>query len=168
MKEWEELTSENHWKKSSGGLHVEMVPLVLFSDDVSGNESKKWNKFDVWAMLLAGLPKSANHQLENIHFICASNRVGCLKMTDPLVNDMLVLEKEGVVMYDAHIGENVLVIAPVLCAIADNPRASDFVSHGGTSSRKFCRMCQVVMCIGLYIDIIYPHGSLCAYRWIGM
>ncbi len=68
-------------------------------------------------------------------------------MADPSVNDLLVLEKEGVVMYDAYLGEDVLVIAPVLCALADNPRASDFVSHGGTSARKFCRMCQVASCI---------------------
>ena len=143
IQEWEDLTSHSHWKELSRGLHVFMVPLVLFSDDVSGNESKKWNKFDVWAMLLAGLPKTTNHQLENIHFICASNRVDCLKMAEPVVDDLFLLEKKGIVMYDAHLASDVLVVAPVFCGIADNPRALDMASHGGTSARKFCRICEV-------------------------
>lgn len=127
---------------------------MLFSDDVSGNIStKKWNKFDVWAMLLAGLPKCVNSQLENIHFICASNTVSCLKLVDPVVDDLLVLEKEGVFMHDALHGENVLVVAPVLCAIADNPRASELVNHIGTSGRKFCRICKV----HTIVSNKYPH-----------
>ena len=73
-----------------------MVPLTLFSDDVSGNESKKRNKFDVWAMLLAGLPRKSNSQLENIHCICASNKVNCLQMAGPIVNDLRKLEEKGV------------------------------------------------------------------------
>ena len=104
---------------------------------------EKWNKFDVWAMLLAGLPKSVNSQLENIHFMCASNLVGCLEMVAPIVSDLLMLENEGVMMYDALHGQDVLVVAPVLCAIADNPRASDMLNHMGTSARMFCRMCMV-------------------------
>lgn len=133
----------NKWKAVAGGRHVEVVPLILFSDDVSGNVSKKWNKFDVWAMLLAGLPRSTNSHLENIHFICSSNRAACLEMAKPLVDDLLKLEEEGVLMYDSFIDEEVLVIAPVICGIADNPRASDFTSHYGTSSVKYCRICQV-------------------------
>lgn len=143
IKEWDALVLRSKWKRVSRGHCVVMIPIVLFSDDVSGNVSKKWNKFDVWAMLLAGLPKSANSQLENIHFICASNTVDCLKMADPIVEDLLVLENEGVFMYDASYEEDVLVVAPVLCAIADNPRASDLLNHAGTSARMFCRMCMV-------------------------
>ena len=120
-----------------------MIPLVLFSDDVSGNKSKKWNKFDVWAMLLAGLPRSTNCNLENIHFISASNLVDCLGQTKPLVEDILELENVGIVMYDAMHEEQVLVVAPVLCILADNPRASEIANHLGTSARKWCRMCEV-------------------------
>ena len=98
QKEWKSLTDENHWKKTSGGLKVQVIPLVLFSYDVGGNKSKKWNKFDAWAMLLAGLPRSTNCNLENIHFISASNLVDCLGQTKPLVEDLLEL---GIVMYDA-------------------------------------------------------------------
>ena len=120
LKEWRVLTSRNYWKNACNG---EIIPLVLFSDDVSGNRSKKWNKFDLWAMLLAGLPRCSNSLLENIHFICASNEVDCLVLSKPIVDDLILLEEEGVVMYDALHDEDVIVVAPVLCVLADNARA---------------------------------------------
>jgi len=47
-----------------------MIPLLLYTDDTSGNR----NKFDSWCFLLAGLPKAKNSQLHNIHFIGCSNK----------------------------------------------------------------------------------------------
>jgi len=35
----------------------------------------------------------------------------------------------------------VLVIAPVLCGICDNPRASELTNHMGWSANRYCRMC---------------------------
>ena len=137
------MNKPNEWKERSNGLHVTIVPLILFSDDVSGNISKKWNKFDVWAMLLAGLPRNTNSLLENIHFICASNQANCLQLSKPIVDDLMVLEKKGVVMYDGFLKEDVLVVAPILCIIADNPRASEIVGHAGNSANKYCRICEV-------------------------
>lgn len=119
-----------------------VVPLILFSDDISGNRSKKWNGMDVWAMLLAGLPKEENTKLVNIHLITASNRVSTLELAEPMVEDLVKLER-GVVMYDAHFKGDVFVVAPVLCILADNPRSSALLNHGGSSAKKFCRMCQV-------------------------
>lgn len=138
------MIKENKWKCLSKGYHVTMVPLVLFSDDVSGNVSKKWNKFDVWAMLLPGLPRTSNSHLENIHFLGASNLVGPMEMVAPIVDDLNQLEN-GLVMYDSVHDKDVLVVAPVLCVIADNPRASELLNHIGTSARMFCRICMVYM-----------------------
>ena len=90
---------------------IPCIPLVLFCDDVSGNRSKKWNKFDLWAMDYRGVAIVA----WKTHFICASNEVDLSK---PIV-DLILLEEEGVVMYDAMHE----VVAPVLCVLADNARA---------------------------------------------
>ena len=147
LQEWEELSAVNRWK--AAGHHVEVIPLILFSDDVSGNISKKWNKFDVWAMMFAGLPRAINSHLENIHFLCASNKVDCLEMANALVGDLNVLERDGILLYDAFLKKEVIVIAPVICAIADNPRASDIVSHSGNSAVKYCRICEVGAAIAL-------------------
>ena len=128
--------------KFTKDMPIVMVPIVLYSDDTSGNRSKKWNSFDVWAMMLAGLPREENAKLHNIHFIAASNKVKALKMTDPIVGDLIKLE-EGVVLFDAAMQQNVLVVAPVLCILADNVRASELTNHSGSSANKFCRICQV-------------------------
>ena len=55
-------------KQSCNGLPVVTVPLVLFSDDTSGNRSKKWNKFDYWSMTLAGLPIREARSFHNMYF----------------------------------------------------------------------------------------------------
>ena len=136
-------------KDAAHGLPVVMVPLVLYSDDTSGNRSKKWNKFDVWAMMLAGLPRAENSQLENIHFICCSNETSGVEMTAPIVEDLIGLEMDGIIVYDAYLKQEVLAVAPVLCILGDNPRASELLNHQGSTARKFCRMCMVnaVLCV---------------------
>uniref|UniRef100_A0A1X7U6A3 Uncharacterized protein n=1 Tax=Amphimedon queenslandica TaxID=400682 RepID=A0A1X7U6A3_AMPQE len=35
------------------GVPVAIAPLFLYSEDTSGNRTKKWHKFDVWFMSLA-------------------------------------------------------------------------------------------------------------------
>ena len=67
----------------------------------SGNRTKKWNCFNPWCLILAGLPKQCNAQHENIHLICASNKVPVLQMAQPIVEELLLLQ-EGIEMYDAY------------------------------------------------------------------
>ena len=92
--------------------------------------------------MLAGLPKQCNAQHENIHLICASNKVPVLQMAQPIVEELLLLQ-EGIEMYDAHLQKDVLVIAPVLAFMGDNPRASEILGHLLGSPNKFCRQCMV-------------------------
>ena len=47
-------------KAKAAGMRVVMVPLILFSDDTSGNKSKKCHKFESWYLALAGLPRHLN------------------------------------------------------------------------------------------------------------
>eukprot|EP00731_Ephydatia_muelleri_P001801 Em0001g1801a len=39
--------------------------------------------------------------------------------------------------------EEVLVVAPVLCIVCDNPMASKLCNHLGSSALKYCRLCMV-------------------------
>lgn len=141
-------------KYSDSDIPVAMVPLVLYCDDTSGNKSKKWNGFDVWALMLAGLPKHENSKLQNIHLISASNCVKALEMAKPIVEDLLRLE-QGVMMFDSAIQSNVLVVAPVLCILADNVRASELTNHCGSTANRYCRMCEVVSCTITKISTVY-------------
>ena len=125
------------------------------------NSTKKWNKFDLWSMLFAGLPRAVNSRHESIHFICCSNQASAIEMADPIVDELLKLETEGLVTYDARLGQEVLVIAPVLCAICDNPRASEITNHTGSSSKKYYTICQVkVFYFPSDIHYNYTHISL--------
>ena len=53
--------------------------------------------------------------------------------------------ERGVYMFDVLSGRNVLVIAPVMFIMADNPMSSELCSHQGSTARMFCRMCMVCM-----------------------
>ena len=75
QKEYVTYTSSHPLKCMAGDRPVIVVPLILYSDDTSGNKSKQWNKFDSWCVILAGLPKEENMKLENIYHISSSNKV---------------------------------------------------------------------------------------------
>ena len=64
-------------------------------------------------------------------------------MAPPIVEELKQLEYHGMEMYDAHLQATVLVVAPVICVICDNPRASEVTNNLGPSSKMFCRMCMV-------------------------
>ena len=46
-------------------------------------------------------------------------------------------------MYDVHFDKKILVKSPMLCLLADNPRASEFEYHMESCANKFCRKCNV-------------------------
>ena len=129
-----------------------VVPLVLFSDDTSGNRSKKWNKFDYWSLSLAGLPIHEARLFHNIHFISCSNQLSAMELVGPMVEDLLSLEK-GCTVYDALLKTNVLVIARVMMILADNARASEVLNHLGSIAKQFCRICMVCLALGIMIII---------------
>ena len=81
-------------------------------------------------------------KVEHIHFVACSNKVSAVGMADALVEDLKALEG-GVRVYDAYAGTEVLLIAPVICALCDNIRAAELLNHMGSRARMFCRKCMV-------------------------
>ena len=84
-----------------------------------------------------------NTKLTNIHFLSCSDKAALLEMAEPIAEQLLQLEREGMVVYDAHLECEVLLVAPLLCVICDNPRASEVVNHLKGAASKFCRLCDV-------------------------
>ena len=64
-------------------------------------------------------------------------------MAKPLVYDLNDLELNGVVTYYAFLGQDVLLVAPLVAILVDNPRHSEVMNHSGPSAKKYCRMCMV-------------------------
>ena len=53
----------HQFKSIACGKSVTMLPIILFTDDTSGNKSKQWNKFDSWCLKIAGLSTRENSKL---------------------------------------------------------------------------------------------------------
>ena len=128
-----------------------MLPLILFSDDTSGNRSKKWHKFESWYLSFAGLPRHLNTRIENINFVCSSDSVSPLDLCEPIAQQLTTLETEGVFTFDALYQETVLVVAPLMCIVCDNPRASELLNHLGSRAIKYCHLC--VVSVQVYCNI---------------
>ena len=129
FKEYQKFVAPHRLKSQALGRPVVMLPVNLFTDDTSDNHSKQWNEFDSWSLRIAGLPKSSSTKLHNIYFLCSSNMCDVLDMAKPLVDDLNDFELDGVVMYDAFLCQNVLLIAPLMAILADNPRHSELMNH---------------------------------------
>lgn len=143
FKDYEAYLCPHPVKAKAGDKCVVMMPLTLFTDDTSGNKSKKWHKFDSWSVMMSGLPRHENAKIENIHFYSCSDVVSAVEMAEALVSELIMLENDGVEVYDALIGERVIAICPVMCILVDNPRASELLNHLGGSAKRYCRMCMV-------------------------
>eukprot|EP00731_Ephydatia_muelleri_P004501 Em0002g677a len=130
-------------KARADGKRVMMLPLILFSDDTSGNRSKKWHKVESWYLSFAGLPRHLNARIENINFVCSSDSVSPLDLSEPITQQLTALETEGVFnTFDASHQETVLVVAPLMCIVCDNPRASVLLNHLGSAALKHCPRCM--------------------------
>ena len=51
----ESLIKPHPMKEKANGKEIVTLPLILFSDDVGGNVTKRWCKFGVWTVTFAGL-----------------------------------------------------------------------------------------------------------------
>lgn len=124
-------------------MKVSNIPIILFSDDTSGNRSKQYNKYDSYIMAPAALPYEKLNARENHFFICTSKKdLSAVDMLPPLVDNLCLLE-DGIEVFSAIHNEYVLVVAPILFIACDNPRHSQLGMHKGTNSCFYCRKCLI-------------------------
>ncbi|KAI9103442.1 hypothetical protein DFS34DRAFT_683399 [Phlyctochytrium arcticum] len=121
---------EHPLKIRAAGLECIVTRLVLFSDDTSGNKSRRWNPHESWFLQLAGLPFSRQQLSYNIHFVAVSSTIKAQYT-------------HGVVTFNAATNREVLVVAPLLFIAADNPMHSALCCHIVMSGKKPCRFCDV-------------------------
>lgn len=75
-------------KEKAEGKQVVVLPLVIFSDETSGNTTKKWNRIETYSMVMAGLPQREARKFENIHLLTASNIVNSSNLGQALAKDL--------------------------------------------------------------------------------
>jgi hypothetical protein len=78
----------NPWRLKANGRIIRHMPISLYSDDTSGNQSKKWNKHISYFFTLSGLPPSHTNQAYNCHFLATSNSAGPMELACPIVDEL--------------------------------------------------------------------------------
>lgn len=71
-----------------GGKPTATLPLLVFSDETSGNTTKKWNRLETFSMSFAGLLRKDIRKTENIHFLGTSNIVPSVPLGQSIANDL--------------------------------------------------------------------------------
>ncbi|KAI0259241.1 hypothetical protein BC834DRAFT_833886, partial [Gloeopeniophorella convolvens] len=132
----------NRWRVIAGGAPVYSFPIWLYCDDVSGNQSKKWNKHNSFLFSPAGLPRVHLQQEYNVHFLCTSNLAPPLEMMDGVVQQFEAAWDTGIWAWDCVLQDRVLVIPFVAALLGDNPMQSEFACHVGQGGKYFCRICD--------------------------
>jgi hypothetical protein len=82
------MPTVNPWREKADGKVIRHVPITLYSDDTSGNVSKKFNKHMSIYFTLAGLAPEWTNQEFNIHFLATSNIASALDLFDQIVDNI--------------------------------------------------------------------------------
>ncbi|KAH9978409.1 hypothetical protein BJV74DRAFT_879458 [Russula compacta] len=114
------------WKVTRSHM-VYSVPLVIFQDDVSGNQSKQWNKHYSCYLSNGMIPCQKLESEFHVHFVAMSPTA----FASP------------VVAWDCQEKEEVLLRPYALLFPGDNPMQAEFCSSAGLCCNHFCRTCRV-------------------------
>ncbi|KAH9819446.1 hypothetical protein DFH28DRAFT_924804 [Melampsora americana] len=112
---------QNPWRSKANGRLIRHIPITLYSDDTSGNQSKKYNSHMSFYYTLSGLPTKLSNQDYNIHYVSTSNVASALELGEPIVDELTSLATDGFSAYDCAIDQEVLVMVVVLCYLGDSP-----------------------------------------------
>ncbi|KAI9599653.1 hypothetical protein KEM48_008867 [Puccinia striiformis f. sp. tritici PST-130] len=111
-----EISYPNPWRICAQNRVIRNVPITLYADDTSGNQSKRWNKHVSYCFTLSGLSPKLTNMEYNCHFIATSNQAGPLEIAEPIIAELNELATHGSIAYDAQLGQAVLFMTD-LCYI---------------------------------------------------
>ncbi|KAL0577207.1 hypothetical protein V5O48_004773 [Marasmius crinis-equi] len=133
----------NRWRELACGHRVLAFPIWLYSDDTSGNTSKRWNEHNSFLFTAAGLDRTEVTKEYNMQFLCTSNSAPPLEMLVGIVDQIQDGQTHGIWTWDGEYDEPVLLLPTVLALLGDNPMQSEFACHLGLRAKFFCRACKV-------------------------
>ncbi|OAV90013.1 hypothetical protein PTTG_09937, partial [Puccinia triticina 1-1 BBBD Race 1] len=138
------ISLPNEWREKSGNRIIRHVPIALYCDDTSGNQSKKWNKHISYYFTLAGLPPKVSNQQYNCHFLSKSNTAGPLELADQIVDELNDMTTNGCVAFDCKLQQEVFVTTVVLCFLGDSPMHAEITNTPlPGASLNPCRICHL-------------------------
>lgn len=120
-----------------------MTPVTLFSDDYSGNRSKQYTPYESWSMNFVAMSFEGRTKRENTFFIRTAPKTdgaNALTVIPCIADDIKDLEK-GTLTFSEEENETVLVTAPLLFILAENPAHSNVCGILGSTTVFPCRKC---------------------------
>ncbi|KAK4698294.1 hypothetical protein P7C70_g7986, partial [Phenoliferia sp. Uapishka_3] len=118
------------------------IPLILFTDDASGNRSRKWNKHWVFYTTNGALTRKLQDLEANIRFLAASPSADALEMCEAVVKELNEIFMEPITVYDCSLKMFVRVRVFLIFIIGDNPMMSDLASCMSHMANFSCRICR--------------------------
>ncbi|KAF7762497.1 hypothetical protein Agabi119p4_9090 [Agaricus bisporus var. burnettii] len=118
--------------------------IDIFGDDVSGNQSKSWNKH--WNVYIThrNLPRKMLQQQYNVHFISTSQHASVSEQFHGIYERIRSTHDHPVkIKQSDHDGRNIQIRLRPFCGPGDNPAQSEITGHIGGNGNYPCRKCHV-------------------------
>ena len=133
----------NPIRERANGRPFYVIQIKLWSDDVSGNRTRQWNKHFNWCWTHSGIPQQLQHQEYFVHFLSTSPHATALEQAEA-IQKMLKDAEAGVVAWNMYTQEEAMFSVGVLHVDGDNPMQSELAGHMGIGSTNLgCRMYDV-------------------------
>ncbi|KAJ7069017.1 hypothetical protein B0H15DRAFT_807270 [Mycena belliarum] len=129
-------------REKAGERMVYSIPLAVFIDDVSGNQSKQWNKHFSCYMSNGALPRTKLENEFHVRFVATSTFVSPLEIMQGVRASIEDAFTEPIVAWDCEQKEEVLLRPYGLLFAGDNPMQAELCSCAGLNTNYFCRTCQ--------------------------
>ncbi|KAH9817516.1 hypothetical protein DFH28DRAFT_889476 [Melampsora americana] len=130
----------NPWQICADILLIQEIPMILYSDDTSGNVSKEWNKHMSIYTIIASLPAKLAYQEFNIHFVATTNTANALELFGMTVD----MSSEGFLAYNSTLKKDLYVITLPLYYCGDSPMHLEISNTPNPSmTLSPCRICDL-------------------------
>ncbi|EKM74296.1 hypothetical protein AGABI1DRAFT_103438 [Agaricus bisporus var. burnettii JB137-S8] len=116
--------------------------IDIFGDDVSGNQSKSWNKH--WNVYIThrNLPRKMLQQQYNVHFVSTSQHASVSEQFHGIY-ERIRSTHDRPVKIKQRPGRDIQIRLRPFCGPGDNPSQSEITGHIGGNGNHPCRKCHV-------------------------
>ncbi|EIW73880.1 hypothetical protein CONPUDRAFT_25752, partial [Coniophora puteana RWD-64-598 SS2] len=129
-------------RELAGGDDLYVVMCPLWCDDVSGNQSKQYNKHINIYMVNSNLPGRLLQQEYFVRFVSTSPHASALEQFAAVTEQVKETHQNPVRCFNAVTHRPCRVILRIPSLPADNPQQSEECSHMGGNANLKCRKCK--------------------------